>query len=176
MFDSPESPALWFNIFNGVLFTGALLVAVGTWGTIKTAGIKERFSDERIAANEAETKRAVADSDAAKEGTVRAAERIAELSTQAEQLRKDTAEANARAAKAQLALAKFRAPRRFDESQVVRIKAAIEHFPGTPFDISVNLEPMRGGHAYTPARLQEWCCDSIFIEHRASVRRCRCAS
>ena len=54
MFDSPESAALWFNIFNGVLFTGALLVAVGTWGTIKTAGIKERASDERIAANEAE--------------------------------------------------------------------------------------------------------------------------
>ena len=92
-----------------------------------------RLSAERIAANEAETKRAVADSDSAKEGTARANERIAELSTQAEQLRKDAAEA-------QLALAKFRAPRHFDEAQVARIKAAVTGFGGTPFDIMVNLE------------------------------------
>jgi hypothetical protein len=133
MFDSAESAGLWFDIFNGVLFLGALFVTIGTWGTIKTAGIKEKFSDERVAANEVETKRAIAESDSAKQGTAKANERIAELSTQAEQLRKDTAEA-------QLALAKFRAPRKLDDSQVARIKAVIARFSGTPFDIMVNLE------------------------------------
>src|SRR5258708_22022352 len=79
MFDSPESASLWFDIFNVVLFSGALLVTIGTWGTIKTAGIKERFSDERIAANEAETKRAIADSDSAKEAAAKANEHLAVL-------------------------------------------------------------------------------------------------
>jgi hypothetical protein len=126
MFDSAESASLWFDIFNGILFIGALLVTVGTWGTIKTAGIKERFSDERIAANEAETKRSIAESDIAKQGA---------------------AEANARAAEAQLALAKFRTPRLLDESQGARFKAAAAPFSGTPFDVSVNLESEPQGFA-----------------------------
>jgi hypothetical protein len=119
MLDSPEAASLWFDIFNGVLFIGALLVTVGTWGTIKTAGIKEKFSDERIAANEAETKRAIAESDLAKQGA---------------------AEANARAAEAQLALEKFKSPRKLDDGQASRIKAAVSRFSGTPFDMTVNLE------------------------------------
>jgi hypothetical protein len=134
MFDvSPDGANFWFDISNVVLLVGAVLVALGTYGTIRFAGIKEKFSDERVAANEVETKRAIAESDSAKEGTAKANERIAELSTQAEQLRKDTAEA-------QLALAKFRTPRRFDESQVARIKSTVMEFSGTPFDIMVNLE------------------------------------
>lgn len=104
MFKSPEAANLWFDIFNGVLLTGAFLVAVGTWGTIKTASIKERFSDERVSTNELETRRAVADSDTAKEGTAKAHERIAELSTL-------SAEANARALEAQAQLARYRARR-----------------------------------------------------------------
>src|SRR5262249_10169344 len=70
---------------------------------------KERYADERIAGNEAETKRAVADSDAAKEGTAKANERVAELSVQAEQLRKDAAEASAKLAAAQVDIAKAHA-------------------------------------------------------------------
>jgi hypothetical protein len=115
MFDSPESAALWFNIFNAVLLAGALLVAIGTWGTIKTAGIKERYSDERIAANEAETKRAVADSDTAKEGTAKANQRIAELNTEtarlsleAESARVAIADANERASALEADAAKAR--------------------------------------------------------------------
>jgi hypothetical protein len=116
MFDSPESASLWFDIFNGVLFLGALLVTIGTWGTIKTAGIKERFSDERIAANEAETKRAVADSDAAKEGA---------------------AKANARAAEAQLALEKFKAPRLLSPEQVALIAKKIPNLPMNSLAVGV---------------------------------------
>ena len=133
MFDSLESASLWFDIFNGVLLAGALFVAVGTWGTIKTASIKERYSDERIAANEAETKRSIADSDAAKEGTAKANERIAELSTQAEQLRKGTAEATARALEAQVALEKFKAPRAISVDQRNRIAEQMKQFAGQQY-------------------------------------------
>ena len=61
MFDvSPDGANLWFDISNVVLLVGAVLVALGTYGTIRFAGIKEKFSDERVAANEVETKRAIA--------------------------------------------------------------------------------------------------------------------
>lgn len=89
MFESPEAANLWFDIFNGVLLTGAFLVAVGTWGTIKTASIKERFSDDRVSANEVETKRAIADSDSAKEGTAKANERIAGLNNDTARLQSE---------------------------------------------------------------------------------------
>lgn len=131
IFDSAESASLWFDIFNGVLFIGALLVTIGTWGTIKTAGIKERFPDERIATNEAETRRSIADSDPAKEGTAKANERIADLSTQAEKLRKDTAEANARALEAQLALEKIKSVRTIPATEIPRFVAALSKFEGT---------------------------------------------
>jgi hypothetical protein len=133
MFDTAELAGLWFDIFNGVLLLGAFLVLLGTWGTIKTGAIKEKFSDERVAANEAETKRAVADSDAAKEGTAKANERIAELSTQAEQLRKDTAEANAQALEAQVALEKFKAPRAISVEQRNRIVEQMKQFAGQQY-------------------------------------------
>jgi len=136
MFDvSPEGANFWFDISNAILLLGAVLVAVGTFGAIKLSGVKEKFSDERIAANEAETKRAVAESDAAKEGTARANERIAELSTQAELLRKDTAEANKVAAEAQLALEKFKAPRTLSDEQISRIKEKVKFFEGQHFSI-----------------------------------------
>jgi hypothetical protein len=130
MFDSPESASLWFDIFNGVLFAGALLVTVGTWGTIKTAGIKERFSDERIAANEAETKRAIADSDAAKEGTAKANERIAELSAQSEQLRKDTAEAQAQTKRSEVKLAQLR--KLAERRALVDMEGFLDRLKGAP--------------------------------------------
>jgi hypothetical protein len=106
MFDTAESAGLWFDIFSGVLLLGAFFVLLGTWGTIKTGAIKEKFSDERVEANEAETKRAIADSDIAKEGTAKANERIAELSTRAEELRRAAAESNAALGVAQADIAK----------------------------------------------------------------------
>jgi hypothetical protein len=86
MFDTPESANFWFNVSNSILVIGALAVAIGTYGAISTAYKKEKFSDERIAANEAETKRAAAESDKAN-----AALEIAKA---------DIAKANAEAAKA----------------------------------------------------------------------------
>jgi hypothetical protein len=88
MFDvTPESANFWFDAFNVLLFIGAFAVAVGTYGSIRMGTAKERFSDERILANEKETARAVADSDIAKEGTAKANERIAELNNETVKLR-----------------------------------------------------------------------------------------
>jgi hypothetical protein len=53
---------------------------------------------------------------------------------------KEISLANARAAEAELALEKFRAPRKLEETQVTRIISAAARFSGTPFDVSVNLE------------------------------------
>jgi Tfp pilus assembly protein PilX len=115
MFDSPESANLWFDVFNGILFTGAVLVTVGTYGTIKAGAAKERFSDERVAANEAETKRAIADSDVAKQGA---------------------AEASARAAEAQLALERFKAPRELTGEQLERIVSTLSKFAGQEYVVT----------------------------------------
>ena len=110
MFDvSLEGANLWFDISNVILLVGALLVALGTYGTIRFAGIKEKFSDERVSANEAETKRAIADSDIAKQGA---------------------AEANARAAEAKLALEQFKAPRLLTPQQQAAIAKSLLDFKG----------------------------------------------
>lgn len=145
MFDlSPEGANLWFDASNLVLLVGAVLVALGTFGTIRFSGIKEKFADERVAANEAETKRAIADSDSAKEGTAKAHERIAELSSQAEELRKGTAEANARAAEAQLALEKLKMPRSLTAAQQAEITRVASQFPGQKYCLAaiVGKEPV----------------------------------
>lgn len=103
MFDvSPEGANLWFDISNLVLLAGAVLVALGTYGTIKFSGIKEKFSDERISINEVETKRAVAESDKANAtlGTAqadiaKANAQIAAANERAAGLERDTAQARA---------------------------------------------------------------------------------
>ena len=63
-----------------------------------------------------------------------AAKSIATLSLQGDQLRKDTAEANERAAEAKLALEKFRAPRTLSPEQQGRITEKLKQFANTKFD------------------------------------------
>lgn len=60
---------------------------------------------------------------------------LAGLAAQAEQLRKDTAEANARAAAAQLELAKLKAPRTLSDEQIARIKEKVKFFEGQHFSV-----------------------------------------
>lgn len=50
---------------NAALILGATLVCVGTIGAIWASKVRDRYTDERIAANEAETARANADTKAA---------------------------------------------------------------------------------------------------------------
>jgi len=53
MFDvSLEAATFWYDSFNIILFVGAFAVAIATYGSIKMGAVKERFSDERISANE----------------------------------------------------------------------------------------------------------------------------
>jgi hypothetical protein len=67
------------------------------------------------------------------------AERVVSLTVQGDQLRKDTAEANARAAEAKLALEKFKAPRSLKQPKSVVEK--LKPFAGMPFDVALNIEP-----------------------------------
>jgi F0F1-type ATP synthase epsilon subunit len=67
----------------------------------------------------------------------KAHERIAELSTQAESLKLGTAEANARALEAQLALEKLKQPRSLSEKQISVIVEKLMRFAGTNFDAAV---------------------------------------
>ena len=84
---SLESANLWFNISNIALLVAAGLVSAATWGVYKTGQIKEKYSDERISANEAETARARAESDVAKSDAAKATEHAAKLAVELEQAR-----------------------------------------------------------------------------------------
>jgi hypothetical protein len=72
------------------------------------------------------------------------AERIAALVTQGDQLRKETADANGRAAEATqraaeatLELAKFKAPRMLTEAQQAAVTEALRRFSGTRYDAGI---------------------------------------
>jgi hypothetical protein len=67
--------------------------------------------------------------------------RAAELEKQAEQLRKDTAEANARAAEAKLELERFKQPRTLTIEQQDRISSKLRPFAGQEFILSVAPHP-----------------------------------
>jgi hypothetical protein len=91
MFDvSPSWASFLYDIFNLVLFAGAVAVAIGTYGSIKMGAVKERFSDIRIAENEAETARANEAAAQAKEGAAKAAADVARANERAELARLET--------------------------------------------------------------------------------------
>jgi hypothetical protein len=94
-----------FGLSNVVLVVGAAAVLVGTIGAIAMGGAKERFSNERISANEAET--------------ARANERTAHLEHESEVLRG-----------ANLALQEKIAPRQLSEEQMNAAAAALSQHAG----------------------------------------------
>ena len=103
----------WANIF----FIGSLVVGVvSTVLIVWMANVKDGYWE-----------RARQDSD----------ERIASLTAQGDQLRKDTADANARALEAQVALEKFKQPRLLSEQQMSAIAEKLKRFVGTKFDAAV---------------------------------------
>ena len=84
MFDIPLPLAnAVYNTANVFVIIGAVLVAIGTIAAIWSGGVKERFADERISQNEADTSRANADAATANE-------RAASLENEAEQARLET--------------------------------------------------------------------------------------
>jgi hypothetical protein len=97
----------WANIF----FIGSLVVGVvSTVLIVWMSGVKEAHWEK---------------------DRTESAERIATLAAQGDQLRKDTAEANARALEAQLALERFRAPRSLTAEQQSELRAKLLPFAGT---------------------------------------------
>lgn len=81
--------------------------------------------------------------------------RAAGLERQAEGLRKDTADANARAAEAQLALENYRASRKLDTAHAARFISAVSSFAGAPYDITVTQDPEPHSFAAQVAALLE---------------------
>lgn len=134
MWPSLETASHVFD-WAGFVLVGALLAGVVCTVLIVWMGIvkerhwedEKRYSAERIALNEKETTRAIAESDKAKEGAALANERAAE--------------ANARALEAQLALEKYKTPRSLSSEQQARITAKMKAFAGTPFDFLIQADP-----------------------------------
>ena len=103
-----EGADFWFSAFSWLLVAAAILVGVATYGVTVMGTAKERFADSRIAANEADTARAIAEAETAKEGA---------------------ANANARAAEAELALEKYRKGRSLDDDQSTKLLEALKAAP-----------------------------------------------
>ncbi|MBA9063158.1 hypothetical protein GGQ91_002546 [Methylobacterium fujisawaense] len=105
--------SLLFDVSNVVLSLGAAAVLIGTLGVIWMGSVKERYSDERIAANEAKTATANAAAETARADAARADERAGLANEVA-------AKANQRASEADLARAKLEArlaPRRLTDEE-----------------------------------------------------------
>ncbi len=96
---------LLYGISNTALAVGALLVLLGTLGAIWSGGVRDRYSDERIAYDEAQTASAN------------------ERAAQAEQ----------RAAEANLELARLKAPRTLNAEQQSSVAAQVELFHGQKY-------------------------------------------
>jgi hypothetical protein len=110
IFDVSSATAnIIYTLSNLILVLGALLVLLGTVGAVFSGGIRERFADERISKNEADTATANA----------------------------RAAEAEQRAAEANLQLIRIKAPRRLRPAQQERIIAKLKPFAGTLFDVGL---------------------------------------
>ncbi|SDO01880.1 hypothetical protein [Afipia sp. GAS231] len=131
------------SLILAVIFAALAAIAIG----VTTAGSIISHTREAASAERAleAYKLAVDDrvADAKKEGIAAgksagdALLKAAELEKQAEQLRKDTAEANARAAEAKLELEKFRAPRTLSIEQQRRVSEKLRPFAPRQFDVAM---------------------------------------
>jgi hypothetical protein len=110
----------WSDVANNVLVASLIFGVVATFLIVKAGNVKEAHWDN---------------------DRRQSAERIAALSAQSDELRKETAEANARALEAQLELERFKAPRNLNPEQQQRIIDKLAQFAGTPFDLEVNPSP-----------------------------------
>lgn len=108
------------NLANVALVLSLVVGVVATITIVWMGGVKERYWDK---------------------DRQESSERVASLVTQGDQLRKDTAEANARAAEAQLALEKFRAGRTLTPEQRAKITEEMRPFAGTPVVFGVFQDP-----------------------------------
>src|SRR5262245_58389039 len=121
-----------FTVANIILVLGTVLVLAGTVGAIWSGSVKERFADERITTNEAQTAAAHADAERAKADSAKANEsteilRRANLALQGEVERERTA---------RLKLEKRIAPRNLTNDQKSMLINSLIKFKGQK--VSVN--------------------------------------
>lgn len=111
MFDASAAQAsFWFDAFNVVLVIGAVLVAMGTYGSIRMGAVKERFADDRISAAER-------DAAVANQGVESAKADAARANESAERLKNDNLNLETGLVEAQQRLEAERAERlRLEES------------------------------------------------------------
>jgi hypothetical protein len=128
-----ENAESWISFFWWFKLGAAALVAVGVGMEFGGDWLSRPFEKTIENAQKLELAELHKQSDDAKLETAR-------LSKEAETARAAIAEANARAVEARLALEKFKAPRTLDADAKARVKAVVEKFPGTPFDVMVNRE------------------------------------
>ena len=134
MFDISLSVANFvFGLANTILIIGAILVAVGTIAAIWAGGIRERFADERISANEAKTATAVADAARANESAEKLRESNLTLQAAADHERA-----------ARLKLEQKIAPRRLSDQQKEMLIAALKPFHGQRVDVVCILGDTEG--------------------------------
>jgi hypothetical protein len=110
---SLSTASLVGTIANWMLLASLVGGVISTFVIVKASDVKEEhWAEDRRKSNE----------------------RIAELTTQGDLLRKDTAEANAKALESRLELEKFRAPRTLSLEQRARITEKMKPFAGAKFD------------------------------------------
>lgn len=125
-----ESVFFWAN---WALVLALALGVVATYLIVVSGNTKEAFA--KIEAHEAE----VRDKEAS-ERIAQLGKDAAQLSADAEASKAEIAKANARAAEAQLALERFKAPRRIEVYNIPEIDQAVAPFAGTKIDIMVLAE------------------------------------
>lgn len=139
---------LIFKVSNIGLIVGALFVFLGTIGTIWSGAIRERYSDERTARNEAETATAKATAASANERAASANERAATANENAAVANERTEELKKSNLQLQTELEKERterlrleasiAPRQISEQQRGVLIAALRAAP-QPISVQVTL-------------------------------------
>jgi hypothetical protein len=105
------------EIANSVLILSLVAGVVSTFTVVLMTGIKEKYWEADRRASQ---------------------ERVAALTTQGDQLRKETAEANARAAEAQLALERLKTPRTLGPTRQEAIADAVRPFAGQRYRAAIS--------------------------------------
>jgi hypothetical protein len=117
---SLSAASLVGTIANWMLLASLIGGVISTFVIVKTADVKEEhWAVERQIADE----------------------KIAELQVQGDESRKATAEANARVAEANLALAKLTTPRSLSPVDRSRLVEVLKEFAKTPFDFFITPDP-----------------------------------
>ncbi|CAB3782009.1 hypothetical protein [Paraburkholderia fynbosensis] len=133
MFDLSQSAAdALFKWSNVVAIVGAVLAAIGAYGSFWTGNIRDRYSDERISKNEADTASARKTAAVANESAAKASENVAKANERTELLRQSNLEVQRQLEKERLERLRLEAsiaPRRLSEQQRWSLVSSLQSAP-----------------------------------------------